>query len=512
MVKSLDLMIVNPGNRRQVYQHLGSSLAAIETPVWAGMLASYVWRQGFGVSIIDMNAENLSPEDVAERLDHEKPTLTAIVVYGHQPSASTQNMPAASALATVLRQQCPELITIMMGGHVAALPIRTLQEEDVDFTCRGEGFHTLTALIQVLRDGREEEMPKVPDLCHRIDHSVASTAPAPLLRNPSQDIPNQAFDLLDMSLYRAHNWHCFGGIERQPYAALYTTLGCPYRCTFCCIHAPFKSGERQAGYKEATNSYRFWSPDSVLSQIDNLVHTYGVRNIKFADEMFVLNTRHVEAICNGIVERGYDLNIWAYARVDSVKPEIVPLMKHAGINWLAFGIESALGHVRDGVQKGFDDQVARETLDRVRSFGINLCGNYIFGLPDDDFDSMELTVGLALDLNCEWTNLYCAMAYPGSALYDEAVRKGWPLPDSWIGYSQHSVETLPLRTNHLTGAQVLAFRDRAFQRVFGSSRYLSMIERKFGEDTATHIKGMAAYRLERQHLPSTRRDDNGNAG
>ena len=62
-----------------------------------------------------------------------------------------------------------------------------------------------------------------------------------------------------MDRYRAHNWHCFGGIDRQPYAALYTTLGCPYRCTFCCIQAPFKAGEQAAGFQPGANSYRYWS-------------------------------------------------------------------------------------------------------------------------------------------------------------------------------------------------------------------------------------------------------------
>ena len=82
-------------------------------------------------------------------------------------------------------------------------------------------------------------------------------------------------------------------MQRQPYAAIYTTLGCPYHCSFCCIQAPFKSGEDLLGYKPQVNTYRFWSPETVVKGIDRLVNDYGVRNIKFADEMFVLNNRHI---------------------------------------------------------------------------------------------------------------------------------------------------------------------------------------------------------------------------
>jgi hypothetical protein len=89
------------------------------------------------------------------------------------------------------------------------------------------------------------------------------------------------------------------------------------------------------------------------------------------------------------------------------------------------------------------------------------------------------------------------MAYPGSQLYTLAVKESWPLPKKWTGYSQHSVDTLPLPTKYLSGAEVLAFRDHAFQVYFDSPRYLDMIARKFGPDTAQHIHEMASHKLVR---------------
>src|SRR5260370_5702989 len=105
-------------------------------------------------------------------------------------------------------------------------------------------------------------------------------------------MPSLAWDLLPMSKYRAHNWHCLDGLERQPYAALYTTLGCPYHCSFCCIQAPFKSGERAAGRDGSANTYRLWNPDTVIEQIDLLVNRHNLRNLQIAHEMVVLNKRN----------------------------------------------------------------------------------------------------------------------------------------------------------------------------------------------------------------------------
>src|SRR6476646_7708560 len=173
--------------------------------------------------------------------------------------------------------------------------------------------------------------------------------------------------------------------------------------------------------------------------------------------MFVLNARHVHGICDAIIERGYDLNIWAYARVDSVKDDMLDKLKRAGFNWLAFGIEAASERVRDDVDKGFGQQEIFHTIDKVRAAGINVIGNYIFGLPEDDLQSMQATLDLALELNCEFANFYSAMAYPGSPLYDRAVKQGVPLPAAWTGYSQHSRDCLPLPTRHLTAKDVLRF-------------------------------------------------------
>ncbi|MHB8731908.1 MAG: B12-binding domain-containing radical SAM protein [bacterium] len=496
----LDLVLVNPGDRRQIYQALGENLSAIETPVWAGLMATFARRRGFSVEVIDSHAEELSAEATAQRVAEMAPRLVAVVVYGHQPSASTQNMTAAGAVCRAVKDLAPDLKVLLVGGHVAALPERTLREERCDFACGGEGPHTLVDLLEALAH-EHPDLSKVRGLWFWDGDTPRSTPPAPLVTNVDEEMPGPAWDLLPMTAYRAHNWHCFGHLERQPYAAIYTTLGCPYHCSFCCIQAPFKSGEQVLGYKEAVNSYRFWNPQATVAQIDTLVNTYGVRNIKFADEMFVLNMRHVHGICDLLIERNYGLNIWAYARVDTVRGEgTVEKLKQAGINWLVLGIEAASERVRTDVDKAFPQQEIFDTVERLRAGGINVLGNYIFGLPEDDVTSMQETLDLAQALNCEFANFYSAMAYPGSRLYDIAVQNAWPLPEKWSGYSQHAENTLPLPTKYLSGAEVLRFRDHAFQVYFSDPRYLAMVEQKFGRPTAEHVQTMASRTLTRSAL------------
>jgi radical SAM superfamily enzyme YgiQ (UPF0313 family) len=462
-------------------------------------MATFVRNKGFSVQIVDACAEELTADETAARVAELNPFLTAVVVYGHHPSGSTQVMPAAGAVCTAIKQHDPEQKVLLAGGHVAALPERSLREEDADFVAAGEGLYTMLELIQAVKSGGKD-LTKVRGLWYWDGDKVRVNGAAPLLMDLDKEMPGIAWDLLPMEKYRAHNWHGFGGLQRQPYAALYTTLGCPFHCSYCCIQSPFKSGEQESGYKKTTNSYRFWSPQLVLEEIDLLVNKYGVKNLKFCDEMFVLNPEHVLGICDGIIERGYDLNIWAFVRVDTAREELLDKLKRAGFNWMALGIENASQKLRDDVRKGYKQEEIHGTVRKIRDAGMHIISSYIFGLPEDDLETMQATLDLALDLKCEYISFYSAMPYPGSALYDKAVAEGWPLPESWTGYSQQGFDTMPVGSNYLSPAQVLEFRDKAFQVYYNNPAYLEMMGRKFGQETVEQIRQMASHKLERKLL------------
>jgi radical SAM superfamily enzyme YgiQ (UPF0313 family) len=399
-------------------------------------------------------------------------------------------MPAAGETCAALKTVMPDCRILMTGTHPAALPERTLREERIDFVCDREGPETILGVTRSLKSGARS-FTGIPSLWYKVGGVIMSNPAGELMENLDEEMPGVAWDLLPMDKYRAHNWHCFDHIfDRQPYVSMHTSLGCPYKCSFCCINAPF-----------GKPSYRMWSPEAVIKEIDLLVTQYGVKNIKFVDEMFVLNPRHVLGICDHIIERGYDLNIWAYARVDTVKDAFLEKLQKAGFRWLALGIESGSKMVRDGVEKGrFGSIDIIETVRKIQDAGINVIGNYIFGLPDDTHESMQETLDLALEANCEFANFYCAMAYPGSKLYNMALEKNWELPSSWIGYSQHSYECLPLRTEVLSAAEVLKFRDEAFTRYFTDANYLALVERKFGKDVVQHLNEMTKIKLRRKIL------------
>jgi len=503
-MKKLDILFVHPNASEAIYQGLSKNLSAIEPPIWAALLAQHTRNKGFSTRILDCEAEQFSPKESADAIDDVDAKLTVFVVYGQQPSASTQNMQGVHDVVELLKNTSlySDRKLLLTGLHPSAVSRLTMQKEKVDFVCQGEGPKTIVGLLEVSDMEDPEELKNVRGLWYRADNKIQFTAPAPLIlqHELETELPGMAWDLLPMDKYRTSNWHAMSNDNnREPFASLYTSLGCPFKCSFCCINAPFGNNNVE-NWDYGRNKFRYWNPDFIIKEFDK-IYEMGIRNVKIADEMFVLNKHHFLEVCNRIIDRNYDFNIWAYARIDTVKEEYLEVLKRAGVNWLALGIESGNKIVRKDVVKGkFTEVNIKDLVKKIQDAGINIIGNYIFGLPEDTEETMQETLDMAVELNCEFANFYSAMAYPGSKLYLDALREGWDLPDNYLGYSQHSYEMKPLPTKHISSADVVRFRDEAFNIYYKNKKYLSYIKNKFGKDTHDSIVKMTEHKLKRKLL------------
>lgn len=498
-MNQLDILFIHTSAAKKIYQDLSKDFSAIEPPIWAGLLASHCLKRGFGAEILDCEALCLDDSQAAQQVKELNPRVACFVVYGQQPSASSQNMGGMISLAEEVRGVCGEDIKILfVGGHVAALPQEVLARHScVDMVCQNEGVYTISSL---LRTNLKDKLDQVNGLGYRDNGRVVLNPPSPIVSkwDLAEELPGVAWDKLPMDRYRTSLWHSYpNNCERQPFVALYTSLGCPMRCSFCMINI---INRQENEYSDGSAVFRYWDPEFIIKEFDKFAEL-GIKNIKIADELFVLNSNHFMRLCELIIERGYDFNIWCYSRVDTVKKKFLKTLKAAGVNWLALGIESANTKVRKDVTKGrFEDVDIRNVVKEIRDHDINVIANYIFGLPEDDMDSMKMTLDLALELNTEEGNFYSAMAYPGSPLYGQAVKEGWKLPGCYAGYSQHSYQCQPLPTKHLTSDQVLAFRDEAWMKYHTNPAFLGLLKEKFGQTAVDETLKSTKIKLKRKIL------------
>ena len=197
-----------------------------------------------------------------------------------------------------------------------------------------------------------------------------------------------------------------------------------------------------------------------------------MRNIKFWDELFTLKEDRVISICDGL--KDYDLNIWAYARVDTVTKGMLKAMVKGGIKWLAYGFES----VKDEKFISRTEDVIKMTRDE----GISIIGNFMFGLPDTTGDDDRRSVEFAKKHLFEFINFYDAQPYPGSQWYkDEKAKVPSGVVDDWGEFSQYK--------------NIGLFRQYAFKDYFTNPSYLSMIKNKFGSHAESQIKEMLNWKF-----------------
>ena len=498
-MSQLDILFINTSASKKIYQDLSKDFSAIEPPIWAGMLTSHCLKHGFGAEVLDCEALCLEDAKAALQIKELNPRVACFVVYGQQPSASSQNMHGMISLAEAVRATCGENIKILfVGGHVAALPRDVLQSHScIDMVCQNEGVYTISNL---LKTNLNDKLDQVAGLGYRDNGSIVLNGPSPIVAKEdlSNELPGIAWDKLPMDQYRTSLWHAYSNnCERQPFAALYTSLGCPMRCSFCMINI---INRQENEYADGSAVFRYWDPEFIIKEFDKFAEL-GIKNIKIADELFVLNANHFMKLCELIIERGYDFNIWCYSRVDTVKEQFLETLRKAGVKWLALGIESANTKVRKDVIKGrFEDVDIRDIVKKIRDHDINVIANYIFGLPEDTKESMQMTLDLAMEMNTEASNFYSAMAYPGSPLHGQAKAAGWKLPDEYIGYSQHSYNTQPLPTKYLTAEQVLAFRDEAWMTYHTNPDFLNLLKTKFGQVAIDETLKSTKIKLKRKIL------------
>ena len=208
-----DILFVHPNASEKIYQGLAKNNAAIEPPIWAAMLANSVRTKGHRPEILDAEVEGLDYLSAAKRITEYKAKIVCFVVYGQQPSASSQNMEGATATARELKDLAPDTFVVFVGGHVAALPLETMKKETfIDAVCQNEGVYTLHALLS-LSKLTQSELKRVPGLVYRDGVNIIMNEPTEVVPKErlEEELPGMAWDLLpSLSKYRTAGWQsCF---------------------------------------------------------------------------------------------------------------------------------------------------------------------------------------------------------------------------------------------------------------------------------------------------------------
>ncbi|MBI3724412.1 hopanoid biosynthesis associated radical SAM protein HpnJ [bacterium] len=306
-------------------------------------------------------------------------------------------------VAERLKQERPGIKIGFCGAHVAVMPEQSLRASSaIDFVCGKEFDFTIAEVAE----GRA--FCDIDGLSYRNEQgSIVHNKERGLIHD--MDTLPSVLDVYKRDL-TIENY--FIGYLQHPYVSLYTGRGCPARCTFCLW--PQTVGG---------HNYRTQSAGYVIEEMAKAKEYFPrVKEFFFDDDTFTADLRRTEEIARGLGKLGIT---WSCNSRANVPYETLKVMKENGLRLLLVGYESANEQILINIKKGVKKSRYLKFAKDVKDLGIITHGTFIVGLPGETKETLEETMQFACDIDPETIQVSLAAPYPGTFLYDQAIREGW---------------------------------------------------------------------------------------
>jgi anaerobic magnesium-protoporphyrin IX monomethyl ester cyclase len=349
-------------------------------------------------------------------------------------------------LSAIIRERLPNS-HIVCGGVHATLGVNRLMAKypQIDYTIIGEGEISMVELVKKLENGGE--IRTVPGIYYRENGILKQGAPRRIISDLDA-LPFPALDLVKMEWY-GH----FGGFQFPKLAAMVSSRGCPFACTFCTCS------------KFAGRRWRSRSPENVVDEIEERI-AEGYRTIFFVDDCFTVSKKRVEAISKLIRKRRVEVDWLCEGRVDQIDYQMTRNMIMSGCRLLYLGMESANQRTLNTLNKRITPQMSIQAAKTARRAGMEaILGTFILGAPGETVKEIQNTIDFTLKLDIDFPQLNILIAVPGTDLWNQLVAEGhidddalWEKEVLVTDVYPNSVPTNELREMIVKGSQKFAFR------------------------------------------------------
>jgi len=349
---------------------------------------------------------DLSLPQTVDHILRERPKYVGL-------SCTTASVDNAAQIARAIKEKNAGISTFVGGPQITALPTETFRRyPEFDYGVLGEGEIALGDLLEAV-EGQKDLSP-VESAVFRDGEEVRANTRRKFIED-LDEIPFPAYDLLP-SFPRAYR-PPFLNYSKGPVASLTSSRGCPQTCTFC---------DRSV----FGNRYRYFSEDYLLELISFLHQKYGVRHLIFVDDQFAVSRPRLIHLCEKLAGENLKIQWNCDARVDSVTPDLLKLMKRAGCWMISYGIESGSQEILDQIQKGIELDRVEEAFRWTRQAGIRAKGLFMIGYPQETEKTLEKTLAFIRRCPLDEINLSFLTPYPGTELYRQ-VRGSPDFEEDW---------------------------------------------------------------------------------
>lgn len=428
------------------YQLLRDGNTLFRLPSLAlGSLAANVDRSLFEVEILETYTEAIGklrdddnifvPESrirnyFREEIRARKPDVVGL-------ATRTTDYYLAAEIAKIVREESKDITIILGGYHATGASDEILSggdRENVDFLIRGEGEAAFDALLKALY--YKNDFSSVPNLSYRSGGEIIHTPDAPLIDLESGKLKTPARG--DRTGEKKYN--IFG----IPVDIIETSRGCVFDCNFCSIRSMYG------------RTFRRFAIERVIGDIAD-ARKHGAKAILIADDNITIDLRHVERLCDAIIEAQLnDMLFFIQASVKGIvsRPDLIPKMVRAGIRWVFLGIESPDNDQIKFMMKAnqFKSGDIETAVTLLRKHGIFVHGGLIFGTPDETEESIRMKYEYVKKLKVDYTDFYILTPFPGTKVREELDAEG--LLTNVSDYSRYNRWHANVRTRHLSAEQL----------------------------------------------------------
>lgn len=426
-----------------------------EPPLGIGYLASYLDSQGHTVRAMDMAAIGVSLDELKLEIEAFNPKVVGVSFITPQYAVAKRCWEIAKSLSR-------DIITVVGGAHVSALPMESVGEKDVDFVIVGEGELTLAELVDAVERGATD-FSGIKGLGYKKDGKIFINPPRELI---------QDLDTLPMpywtDLAKGKYIDLPIGFDHETrYFTILTGRGCPFQCNFCASDTIFK------------RVLRTRSPENVFSEIRWLYDNYGARYFNFVDDTLTLKRENILALCRMIIDSGMRITWRGTSRVNAVDPEVLRHMKDAGCHLISYGIESGDPKILKLIKKNISLEQAKKAIAMTRQAGIMAHGFFMVGNLGETWDSVDRTINFMKELDADSVSCSIIVPFPGTEIYNLAKEKGWLEETDWAKFNAtpHSIGYfLPvMRTEAMSREELV----KAYYKVINSF-IMTKIKKRYG--------------------------------
>lgn len=382
------VVLVNP----YPYYAAGINEATVYPPLGLAYLAAVLRNHSIECKIIDANVLQQSTAEVLDQIAGFEPDLVGI-------SLSLFVVKAGKELCAELKRSTG--IKVCFGGVYASSHCQSLlQTTQADYVISGEGEFSLLELCG------GKELGAIAGLAYASNGGIVTNAPRALIDNLDL-LPHPAYDLLpSFSEYKSR-------IRKAPMAAIITSRGCPFNCSYC--------NSNVFGKK-----FRARSPENVISEIELLVRDFKIKQIDILDDNFTLNIPRAEKILDLIIEKKFNIviNLQNGVRADRVTLPLVKKMRKAGVFKVGIGVESGNREVLKKIVKGLDLEKVKIANAWFKNEHISTSAFFMVGLPYDTEATIDETIQFAIDLDPDIANFSIFVPLPETRIFDELSAAG----------------------------------------------------------------------------------------